>query len=134
MKEAPHEKMKRDETEYAERGAKAYAVCCSQRDLDDETELRSAFYAGFKSACAYLRSPGIGRAEIVVDDATTAPTPGDWTTLESIEGQLGSLVRLKHDARELRLLNAGTDRPGEHHWRFVVSSGRIVMLRVEAER
>lgn len=68
MKEAPHEKMRRDEVEYAERGAKAYGVCCSQRELDDEIELRAAFFAGFKSACAYLRAPGISRALIVNDD------------------------------------------------------------------
>lgn len=43
MKETPHEKMKQDEVEYAERGARAYAICCSQRELDDETELRGAF-------------------------------------------------------------------------------------------
>lgn len=65
MKEAPHEKMTRDETEYAERGAHAYAACPSQRGGDDETELRGAFIAGFKSACAYLRAPGISRAMIV---------------------------------------------------------------------
>lgn len=67
MKEAPHEKMTSDELEYAERGAKAYALCCSQRDLDDETELRGAYYAGFRSACAYLRSPGIARAALIVE-------------------------------------------------------------------
>lgn len=71
MKEATHEKMEQDEVEYSERGARSYAVCCSQRDLDDENELRGAFLAGFRSACAYLRSPGIGRAAIVIveDDA-----------------------------------------------------------------
>ena len=65
MKEAPHEKMHADEIAYAERGAKAYAICCSQRNLDDEIELQGAFWAGFKSACAYLRAPGIERAVIV---------------------------------------------------------------------
>ncbi len=73
MKEAPHEKMKQDEVDQAERGANAYAVCCSQRELDDVTELRAAFWAGFKSACAYLRAPGIGRAAIV--DETVQPDP-----------------------------------------------------------
>jgi hypothetical protein len=76
MKEAPHEKMKRDEVEYAERGARAYAVCCSQRELDDETELQAAFFAGFKSACAYLRAPGISRAAIV-DETTPETLLGD---------------------------------------------------------
>lgn len=75
MKEAPHEKMERDEVEYAERGARAYAVCCSQRELDDEPELRAAFYAGFKSACAYLRAPNIGRAAIVNETLSEAGPP-----------------------------------------------------------
>lgn len=70
VKEAPHEKMKRDEVEYAECAARAYAICCSQRALDDETELQGAFWAGFKSACAYLRAPGICRAAIVVEPAS----------------------------------------------------------------
>lgn len=76
MKEAPHEKMKQDEVEYAERGARTYAICCSQRELDDETELRGAFFAGFRSACAYLRAPGISRAAIV-DETTPETSPGD---------------------------------------------------------
>ncbi len=65
MKELPHEKMKRDESEYGAERARDYAVSCSQHELADEQELRAAFYAGFKSACAYLRAPGIGRAAIV---------------------------------------------------------------------
>jgi hypothetical protein len=73
VKEAPHEKMQRDEVEYAERGARAYAVCCSQHELSDVTSLQAAFWAGFKSACAYLRAPGIERAAIV--DATTLNAP-----------------------------------------------------------
>lgn len=76
MKEAPHEKMQQDEVEYAKHGSRAYAICCSQRALDDVLELQAAYYAGFKSACAYLRAPGIGRAAIV-DEVTSviAPTP-----------------------------------------------------------
>ena len=72
MKEAAHEKMNRDEIEYAERGGMAYAVCCSQHGLTDETELRAAFWVGFKRACAYLRAPGIGRAQVVYE-APPAP-------------------------------------------------------------
>jgi len=68
VREAPHEKMHPDEIEYAERGSSAYAVCRTQHELRDELELRAAYYAGFKSACAYLRSAGIGRAAIVVDE------------------------------------------------------------------
>ncbi len=75
MKEAPHEKLTTDEEEYAVRAAKAYAVCCSQRDLEDEPELRGAFYAGFRSACAYLRAPHVARAAIVSEGVDT-PIPG----------------------------------------------------------
>lgn len=69
MREAPHEKMNQDEVEYAEHGAGAYAVCCSQHNLDDAQELRAAFYAGFKSACAYLRAHGLAA---IVDETTLA--------------------------------------------------------------
>jgi hypothetical protein len=65
MKQAPHEIMNQDENEYAERAGRAYAISCSQHDLTDGDELRAAFWAGFKSACSYLRAPGINRAAIV---------------------------------------------------------------------
>jgi len=43
------------------------------------------------------------------------------------------LMTLKHDARELKLLNAGTDHSGEHHWRFKTPSGQIIVLQIEVE-
>lgn len=72
MKKAPHERMHPDEVEYAERGGRAYAVC-SQQQTADVTSLQAAFWAGFKSACAYLRAPGIDRSAIIDDVPLKAP-------------------------------------------------------------
>jgi hypothetical protein len=52
---------------------------------------------------------------------------------EQIREDLHQLMTCKHGARELRLLNVGTDHNGECHWRFRTSSGKIVVLKIEIE-
>ncbi len=53
--------------------------------------------------------------------------------IEQIREDLHQLMKRKHDARELRLLNVGTDHSGEHHWRFRTPSGQVVVLKIEIE-
>ena len=50
------------------------------------------------------------------------------TEFEKLVEELQGLLRLKHDVGRLKLLNVGTDRPGEHHWRFKVPSGEIITI------
>ena len=52
---------------------------------------------------------------------------------EPIQKELHQLMSSKHDAHELKLLNVGTDRSGEYHWRFRVQSGQIIVLKIEVE-
>ncbi len=52
---------------------------------------------------------------------------------EHLRDELYWLMKLKHDARELTLLNVGTDREGEYHWRFRTASGQIILLKMEVE-
>lgn len=69
---APHERLAPDELEAAVRDAHNYAICCTQHEHADVQELHAAYLAGFKGACAYLRAPGVERAEIVPPPTETA--------------------------------------------------------------
>jgi hypothetical protein len=38
--------------------------------------------------------------------------------------ELHSLMKRRYESGEIRLLNVGTDRDGEHHWRYRDKSGQ----------
>ncbi len=101
--EAPHERLTPDEIEYAEHRV---------------VELTAAFYAGFKSACAYLRSPGIGRAPVVdqpVDRAT--PTADTITDAQICELRDWLFMRKRGDELELEGLVRCHEALGRSHRR-----------------
>lgn len=50
------------------------------------------------------------------------------------EALQGFMTRSCWPAQKLKMLNVGTDRPGEFHWRFRLASGEIVVLKMEIER
>lgn len=52
------------------------------------------------------------------------------TTFENLRDALHGLLRSKHADHDVRLLNVGSDRPLEHHWRIRTSSGEIVTVRI----
>lgn len=52
---------------------------------------------------------------------------------EELRDELHALMMFKRQARELKLLNAGTNDPREHHWRFRTSSGEIITISIEKE-
>lgn len=47
-----------------------------------------------------------------------------------LQERIHLLLRLD---RRFTLLNVGTDREGEHHWRLMTPSGQVVLVRVEVE-
>lgn len=47
--------------------------------------------------------------------------------------ELDQLFKAKHAAKEIRLLNVGTNNPHEHHWRFRTKSGEIVNVSATKE-
>lgn len=55
------------------------------------------------------------------------------TDFAQLQQELYALMTQKHDTRELRLLNVGTDHGREYHWRFRTPSGEIIMIRIEVE-
>ena len=56
------------------------------------------------------------------------------TEFEQLQEELHRLLKLKHEARNVKLLNVGTDHRGEHHWRFKAPSGQILTLTLEIEK
>jgi len=55
------------------------------------------------------------------------------TDFEHLQGHLARFLKAKNEIGELKLLNVGTDRPGECHWRFRYPSGEIVTVKMEVE-
>lgn len=56
------------------------------------------------------------------------------TEFERLQEELHLLMKLKHEDRDVKLLNVGTDHSNEHHWRFRVPSGQIITLKLEKEK
>ena len=48
--------------------------------------------------------------------------------------ELDAVLKAKHNNRELKLLNVGSDNRDEYHWRFRNPSGEIVSLSVTREK
>lgn len=55
-------------------------------------------------------------------------------TFQQLHQELHALMMSKHDARDVKLLNVGTDNPREYHWRFKTPDGEIVNVSVTKER
>lgn len=61
--------------------------------------------------------------------------PTETLTREGLRAEIHALLKQKHDERGLRLLNVGgSERAGEHHWRFRISSEQIVEITMKVER
>lgn len=56
-------------------------------------------------------------------------------TDQTLRAEIHALLKKKHDERGLKLLNVGgSERAGEHHWRFRISSEQIVEITMKVER
>lgn len=62
-----------------------------------------------------------------------ADTDGPSNELEQFQEELSSLLRRRQGECKLKMLNGGTSRNGEYHWRFKIPSGQIVSLQMEIE-
>lgn len=61
-------------------------------------------------------------------------TSNEQTEFDSLREDIDRIVKRIRATGDLKLLNVGTDRPDEHHWRFRTACGQIVMLTMERER
>lgn len=53
---------------------------------------------------------------------------------KQLREEFHDLLKSKHDAGILKLLNVGTDNPREHHWRFRIPNGEIITVAIQKEQ
>lgn len=53
---------------------------------------------------------------------------------QALTVELHALMKAKHENKELKLLNVGTDNPDEQHWRCRTLSGEIINISMRREK